>query len=91
MDSLILVGPGLPGFPLESPETTRHIEAVAEAIGREDLDEIDKVFVRGVRHGPFREPDELDPEVRSGILIEMKGSRARWGLDELLRPLDPRR
>jgi pimeloyl-ACP methyl ester carboxylesterase len=87
--SLVLVGPGLPGFPLESPEIIRHIEALTAAMDGGNFDEMEEVFIRGVCVGPFRESDELDPEVRSKILTMMKGSRARWGFHELIRPLDP--
>lgn len=89
VESLVLVGPGLSGFPFGSPELRRYIEEVGEAIGREDFQATIEIFARYWCDGPYRDSEEVDPEVRGKVLEMLAGSGGRWDNNRLVRPLDP--
>ncbi len=89
VESLVLVAPGLSGFPFGSTELRAYMEAITDAIGREDFPEMIEVFARYWCDGPERTPEEVDPEVRSRVLEMLAGSRERWGRSPLVQQLDP--
>jgi 3-oxoadipate enol-lactonase len=87
--SLVLVAPGLSGFPFGSPELGAYMEAITDAIGRDDFPEMIEIFTRYWCDGPKRTPEEVDPEVRSKVLEMLAGSWERWGRSPLVQQLDP--
>jgi len=87
--SLVLVGPGLSGFPFGSPELTAYIEALREASNRDDFQGMVEVFAQYWCDGPRRTPEEVNPEVRSKVLEMLSGSLERWMLSPQVQELDP--
>ena len=89
VESLVLVAPGLSGFPFGSPELGAYMEAITDAIGRDDFPEMIEIFARYWCDGPERTPEEVDSEVRSKVLEMLAGSRERWGRSPLVQQPDP--
>ena len=89
VESLVLVGPGLGGFPYGSPEVVRYMEEITDAITREDFPATIEIFTRYWCDGPHREPGDVDPGVRRKVLEMLSGSRERWGRSRLASQLDP--
>ena len=88
VESLVLVAPGLSGFPVDSPEVTSYMAAITEAIGRDDVPEMMEVFTRYFCDRPHRAPEEVDSEVRAKVLQMLAGSQERWGKSRLVQGLD---
>jgi pimeloyl-ACP methyl ester carboxylesterase len=89
VESLLLAGPGLGGFPAGSPQVVRYMEEITDALNREAFPETIEIFTRYWCDGPFRSPAEVDPDVRGKVLEMLSGSRERWGRSRLARQLDP--
>jgi pimeloyl-ACP methyl ester carboxylesterase len=89
VEALVLVGPGLSGYPFGSPELRVYMEEITEAIGRNDFPEMIEIFTRYWCDGPHRSPEEVDPAVRSKVQEMMAASQDRWGRSPLAQPLDP--
>lgn len=87
--SLVLVGPGVSGFPYGSPELTEYLEALGEASNRGDFPGMIEVFTRYWCDGPSRTPEGVNPEVRSKVLEMLSGSLERWMRSPLVQTLDP--
>lgn len=89
VEGLVLVGPGMSGFPFDSPELGRYMEELREAIARDDLQEVTEVFTRYWCDGPYRAPADVNPEVRSRVLEMLAGSEERWKQGGYVESLDP--
>ena len=63
---LVLVAPGLRGYEM-SDETKAGWAEEEAALERSDVDEAVEVNLRMWVDGPFRSPDEVDPDVRSKV------------------------
>jgi 3-oxoadipate enol-lactonase len=89
--SLVLVGPGVSGFPYDegSPELAKYLEELKEASDRGDFEGMIEVFRRYWCDGPKRTPEEVDPEVRSKVLEMLSGSLERWMRSPLEQAPDP--
>ncbi len=83
VESLLLAGPGLGGFPAGSPQVVRYMEEITDALNREAFPETIEIFTRYWCDGPFRSPAEVDPDVRGKVLEMLSGSRERWGRSRL--------
>lgn len=88
--ALVLVGPGVSGFPFtEDPGTQEWIAALTAAFESGGLPEASEVFTRYWCDGPTRSPDDVDPAVRSKVLDMLAGSGPRWSIWQQARQLEP--
>jgi pimeloyl-ACP methyl ester carboxylesterase len=87
--ALVLVGPGLSGFPFDSQSVQEYIDALTAAFQSGGLPDAIEVFARYWCDGPQREPSEVDPAVRGKVLSMLEGSELRWRYWQMSRPLDP--
>jgi pimeloyl-ACP methyl ester carboxylesterase len=87
--ALVLVGPGLSGFPFDSQSVQEYIDALTAAFQSGGMPDAIEVFARYWCDGPEREPLEVDPAVRSKVLSMLEGSEQRWRYWQMSQPLDP--
>ena len=86
--ALVLVGPGMSGFPFDSPSIEKYVADLTAAFQSGFSDAIE-MFTRYWCDGPEREPSEVDPAVRSKVLAMLEGSEERWrywGVSQQLEP-----
>jgi 3-oxoadipate enol-lactonase len=67
VDRLVLVGPGITGFPFDSEQFQAYAKKSNEAAESGDMDQLVEVFIEAWTDGPDRSPDEVDPEIREQI------------------------
>ncbi len=87
--ALVLVGPGLSGYPFEGDEIQEYVDALNGAFESGGLPAALEVFTRYWCDGPQREPSQVDPAVRQKVLAMLAGSEERWSYWNLSRPPDP--
>jgi len=87
--AMVLVGPGLSGFPFDSQSLQGYIEALTAAFQSGGLPDAIEVFARYWCDGPEREPSEVDPAVRAKVLGMLEGSEERWRYWQMSQQLDP--
>jgi pimeloyl-ACP methyl ester carboxylesterase len=89
--ALVLVGPGLGGFRFDSDEATRHRDELNEAWSNQDWDRVVELFQRSWTDGPYRTPDEVDPDVRERVRVMIRETmdRAPTGQVSEGRTLEP--
>jgi pimeloyl-ACP methyl ester carboxylesterase len=86
--ALVLVGPGMSGFPFDSPAIEKYVSDLTAAFQSGFPDAIE-MFTRYWCDGPEREPSEVDPAVRRKVLAMLEGSEERWRYWRLNQQLDP--
>ena len=86
--ALVLVGPGMSGYPFDSPAIEKYVDDLTAAFQSGFPDAIE-MFTRYWCDGPEREPSEVDPDVRSKVLEMLEGSEERWRYWQLNQQLDP--
>jgi pimeloyl-ACP methyl ester carboxylesterase len=89
VEALVLVGPGISGAPVDSPELAAYVEELTAAAEADDFQGMIETFTRYWCDGPHRTPEEVEPAVRSKVLEMLGGSRERWEHYGLERQLDP--
>jgi len=87
--ALVLVGPGLSGYPFDSESIEEYIGALTSAFESGGLAAASEIFTRYWCDGPEREPSEVDPAVRGKVLAMLEGSEQRWRYWQLSQQLDP--
>jgi pimeloyl-ACP methyl ester carboxylesterase len=87
--ALVLVGPGLSGFPFDSQSLQEYIDALTAAFQSGGLPDAIEVFARYWCDGPEREPSEVDPAVQGKVLSMLEGSEERWRYWQMSQQLDP--
>jgi pimeloyl-ACP methyl ester carboxylesterase len=87
--ALVLVGPGLSGFPFDSERLQEYMAALTAAFQSGGLPDAIEVFARYWCDGPEREPSEVEPAVRGKVLAMLEGSGERWRYWQLSQQLDP--
>ncbi len=85
--ALVLVGPGLSGYPFESDAIRAYVADLRRAVGAGALDaaafsRIIEVFAHWWCDGPRRTPSDVDPAVRGKVLEMLRGSEQRWRLGD---------
>ncbi len=89
VSALVLVGPGLSGYPFDSEEMASYVGELEEAFQVGDFSAVTETFTRWWCDGPQRAPTEVDPAVRSKVLEMLAGSGQRWryyGLAQAAQP-----
>jgi pimeloyl-ACP methyl ester carboxylesterase len=87
--ALVLVGPGMSGFPFDSEALDKYIEDLTTAFQSGDFSDVIEVFTRYWCDGPECEPSQVDPAVRGKVLEMLEGSEERWRYWQLNQQLDP--
>ena len=64
MEKLVLVSPGLRAYDYRDPWVGATFAAMLQALGRKDLSGAAELFLTMWVDGPYRKPEEVDPEVR---------------------------
>lgn len=67
VDRLVLVGPGITGFPFDSEQFEEYAKKSNAAAASGDMDRLVEVFIEAWTDGPYRSADEVDPGVREQI------------------------
>jgi pimeloyl-ACP methyl ester carboxylesterase len=64
---LILVAPGLAGFPFRDPESENYFKKLEAANASGDAEKIIEVFMEAWVYGPGRKAEDIDPAVREKV------------------------
>ena len=88
VSGLVLVGSGMSGFEPRSDEIAHYIEDLRAAIPL-GFPAVFETFAHWWCDGPYREPPDVDPDVRGRVLEMLAGSAQRWLYSDLERVLDP--
>jgi pimeloyl-ACP methyl ester carboxylesterase len=86
---LVLVGPGVSGYPLDNETMQEYVEALTGAFESGGLLAASEIFARYWCDGPQRQPADVDPRVRGKVLEMLAGSEERWRYWQLSQPPDP--
>jgi pimeloyl-ACP methyl ester carboxylesterase len=89
LGALVLVGPGMSGFELDSPELEALEVQAMEAFGEGDLDLAVEFFQRAWTDGIGRTPDDVDPAVREKVRSLLRFNIERYDPASVVNPLDP--
>ena len=87
--ALVLVSPGLSGFQPDNDELTAFRRELEAAFESGDFARVTEVFARTWCDGPRRQPQDVDPAVRTRVLEMLGGSEQRWQYWNLQRGIDP--
>ncbi len=87
--ALVLAGPGMSGYPFESPEVGEYIRDLRSAFAEDNFESVIECFARAWTDGPQRQPEDVNPDVRTKILDMLSGSQKRWEISHLSRPIEP--
>ncbi|UCC83997.1 MAG: alpha/beta hydrolase [Gemmatimonadota bacterium] len=89
VSALVLVGPGMSGYPFEGDDLDAYVEDLTAGFETGGLSAAIEVFAQYWCDGPQREPSQVDPAVRQRVLTMLEGSGERWRYWELGRQLEP--
>ncbi|UCC73688.1 MAG: alpha/beta fold hydrolase [Gemmatimonadota bacterium] len=87
--ALVLVGPGVSGYPFDSEQLQAYNDELMAAFEAGGFSAAIEVFARYWCDGPQREPSQVDAAVRAKVLTMLEGSRERWrywGLSQQMEP-----
>ena len=87
--ALVLVGPGLSGFALDSPELAEFSTQASQAHSSGDYDLATEFFQRAWTDGPSRTPEDVDPGVREKVRALIRYNAQRWRPESVVAHLDP--
>jgi pimeloyl-ACP methyl ester carboxylesterase len=85
VDALITVGAGLSGYEEEDPELKAKEEEMEEAFNRGDIARSVEISLQRWTDGPFRTPQQVNPQVRERVRA-MTTHNIERGDDEEVRP-----
>ncbi len=89
VEAVVLVAPGLSGYPFDSPELKKAQEPLGEAYEKGDLDLIVELFMRSWTDGPRRSPSDVDPAVREKVKKMGMNHMRKKRVESTLVELDP--
>jgi len=89
VSALILVAPGLSGFPFHGPEMDAFAAEQRQAYNQGGMPAVNRVFVRWWCVGPTRRRADVDSAVLAAVDTMVAGSGGRWPLERLGRELEP--
>lgn len=75
---LILVAPGLSGFPFRDPESENFATKFESALASGDVEKTIDVFMESWLYGPHRKTEDVDPAVREKFRVMARKSFAAW-------------
>jgi pimeloyl-ACP methyl ester carboxylesterase len=89
--AIVAVGSGLGGFRFDSDEVTAGRRELNEAWGNQEWDRVVEAFQRSWTDGPYRSPEEVDPDVREKLRVMIRDTMNRAPAGEVTegRTMEP--
>jgi pimeloyl-ACP methyl ester carboxylesterase len=72
--AVVAVGPGLGGYRFDSEEVLKDRKELIDAWGNAEWDRVVELFQRSWTDGPYRSPEEVDPDVREKVRVMSRGT-----------------
>jgi pimeloyl-ACP methyl ester carboxylesterase len=89
VSALVLVGPGMSGYPFQGEEFQDYVDELTAAFETGGLSAALEVFATYWCDGPQRGPSQVLSAVREKVLTMLEGSGQRWRYWRLSRQLEP--